>query len=512
MAKGYRKGHYYVICDRTGRRMWDDEVKREWTGAIVGSQYYEDRNQQDFLRSRPEGRPPPFTRPYPPDQFIALKQYGYDYGAHWNFAPNLPADLITNYTYDVPANDPVTGTADSFFTTTGDAKWYRNGNGLLVQGAANAMVREFDTVGNFLGWLYEPATKTNRMLRSRDWSNLAVWGPLNSDIVASSALVPYASGSTTFQKLVERVGTAVHRTRQTSTGHTAGAVVTASCLAKPAERTIVSIRILDSIGSDGGQATFNLLTGVATVVTTFGAGTQLSAYMERFAYGTWRCFLTAKPNGVTTSFIVDYFLLDANGTASYAGDGVSGAYFADAQIEEGPVGTSIIPTLGAAVARATDRAYLVPGAWFNKSLGTIYAKFRLGVGNKAANQFIVDFTDNSFVNSITLLSSSAGLGSMSVNKASGFAGLAAMPPPALADRTNIRLIGAYAENYVRVALNGTLGNRDNAAPMPTATLTRMDIGTDQDGSDNCHSLWLQSLDIWPEAYTEAQMTARSLAA
>lgn len=506
----YKRGRHVVICQQSGRAFYDNEVVRQYDGLIVGREYADPQHPQELIRIRPERAVKmPLNPPAPDDVFIPLQAFGYDYGAHWNFTPDLPADLITNYTYDSPANDPVTGTADSFFMTTGDAKWYRNSDGLLAQGIANSMVREFDTNGNCLGWLLEPATKTNRILRSRDWGNLAVWGPFNSDVIASLVPVPYASGTTKFQKLVERVGSAVHRTRQTAAGLTAGATATASCLAKAGERTIIAIRVLDSLGSDGAQAKFDLVSGIATVTTTFGAGTVISAYMEPFAYGSWRCFLTVKPNAVTTSYIVDYFLLDASGATTYLGDGASGAYFADAQIEEGPVGTTIIPTLGAAVTRSADRANLTLGSWFSQTAGTVYAKCRLGIGNKGSNQFIASFNDGTNANYNVLYSSNTGLGSLVINKASGFGGTSQVG--ALPDRTNFRLIGAWSANNIRAAKNGTLGNLDSSGAIPTA-LTRLDIGCHEDSLQACHSLWLQTLDLWPERKVDADIASRSLAA
>jgi hypothetical protein len=501
-ALPYRRGRHVVICGVSGKACYDDEVVRRYDGLIVARENNDPQHPQELIRTRPERPPQPPLNPDPPPLYVAVKQYGYDYGGHWNFAPNLPDDLITNYTYDSAANDPVSGTADSFFTRTGDAKWYRNGDGILVLGSANGMVREFDINGNFFGWLLELVSKQNICLQSNDLTT--TWSAVRGSAVANQTT--FADRTLTMDKFVEDTTVnADHRINQAITILNATAYC-AGIFAKPAERSRFDLVI--KRGATFIGANFNLATGVISSPQTGGISDGSAvAVMERYIDGIFRCSIPFTSDS-TAGEIRCYM---SNGsTVQYNGDGVSGMYFGGGQMEAGPCPTSYIPTTTVPVTRAADRAYLTPGSWFSKSAGTIYATCRLGVGNKGANQFLVDFTDNSFVNTLTLFSSASGLGSMAVNKASGAAGLASMAPPALPDRTNFRLIGAYSENYVRVALNGVLGGRDTVAPMITANLTRMDVGCDQGGTSNCHALWLQTLDYWPEAFTEAQMLARSL--
>lgn len=62
----YRHGHWYVQCDRCGRKRWNDAVTKEWTGVIVCADTCLDtRNPQDFVRARNDPQPVPYIRSSP---------------------------------------------------------------------------------------------------------------------------------------------------------------------------------------------------------------------------------------------------------------------------------------------------------------------------------------------------------------------------------------------------------------------------------------------------------------
>lgn len=56
-------GQYLVTCDRTGFRVLNTQIRREWTGALVWERVYESRHPQDFLRGIPDRMGVPFARP-----------------------------------------------------------------------------------------------------------------------------------------------------------------------------------------------------------------------------------------------------------------------------------------------------------------------------------------------------------------------------------------------------------------------------------------------------------------
>lgn len=67
----YRPGSHYVTCDRTGLKTRVEDIRREWTGALVRKDWWEPRHPQDFVRPRHrnEGGPAHPSRPDPRWQF-----------------------------------------------------------------------------------------------------------------------------------------------------------------------------------------------------------------------------------------------------------------------------------------------------------------------------------------------------------------------------------------------------------------------------------------------------------
>lgn len=502
-VKEWRPGHYRVVCERSGRVCWDDEVRKEWDGTIVHEKYFEARHPQDLVRSRRDQKPVPIPRPEPPDQFVEnYYEFGFDNGFHFNFAPDAPD--TANYTKTATSSS-VQGPASDFWDFTSDAKWYRNANGLLVQGSANEMVREFDMSGNLWGWLIEPKAKQNLMTYS-DQFTAVDWSVISSTVTDNVIAGP--TGAINAGRIVEAVGSSAHgivnnRTLATSTVHAT------SCFFKAGARSIGVIRFTGTGWLNSDQAAyFDLRTGQ---VSDLGAG--VTAYMERYADGWWRCvavYTTAAATG--TGAGTRYAMTTASNTQVYVGDGVSDIYIAGAQQEAGPVATSYIPTTTVAVTRAADRAYRLLGTEFDRTQGTYFARFRLGVGNKGGNQFVCISSDASYTNSASMLSSGTGLPQMSINSNAGFAGLSTASFVALTDRVDVRLAGGWTTDSIRTAINGSLGGLDAVAPVPLA-LTRMDLGTDFNGAaaNSAESLWLQELHYWPEKKSDAFLQQRTSA-
>jgi hypothetical protein len=68
----YKPGSWWIICDRCSTKIRGEEAKHEWTGFIVCKDCFEHRHPQDFIRARKEVITPPFTRPRPTDEFVAV--------------------------------------------------------------------------------------------------------------------------------------------------------------------------------------------------------------------------------------------------------------------------------------------------------------------------------------------------------------------------------------------------------------------------------------------------------
>lgn len=264
-------------------------------------------------------------------------------------------DFVTGLHYVRPVGGAlVVGDFTTLWTfTRASTATYRGNDGLLKSAAINAPRIEYDAAGGVLGLLME-GVRTNLHLRSEEFDN-AAW--TKSNIAVTPDAIAGPTGAVVMDKLVEQVsGAAEHRVRQTL-ATSAGSTITLSLFAKAGERKRIRFRALDaaSVG-DIGFVDFDLVAGTIISPTALGAATGLVAVIEPWANGIYRCQMTVKPNATMTSCIIDYFVIDATGNATYVGDGVSGLYALGAQCEEAAFASSYIPTTTVAVTRSQDFA------------------------------------------------------------------------------------------------------------------------------------------------------------
>jgi len=65
----FKSSQYNAICDRCGFKFKSGELRKDWQGLMVCDKDFETRNQQDFIKIRPEKAIPEWTRPRPQDTF-----------------------------------------------------------------------------------------------------------------------------------------------------------------------------------------------------------------------------------------------------------------------------------------------------------------------------------------------------------------------------------------------------------------------------------------------------------
>ena len=67
----YKPGDHWLICDQCARKMRYSASTRRWDGLIVHKDpnegCFETRHPQDFVRARPDNKPPAVIRPEPTD-------------------------------------------------------------------------------------------------------------------------------------------------------------------------------------------------------------------------------------------------------------------------------------------------------------------------------------------------------------------------------------------------------------------------------------------------------------
>jgi len=69
-SSGYRVGDYWLICDRTGRKILASESRRQWDGLVVHKDVWEARHPQEFVRGLRDLQTVPISRPKGPLVFI----------------------------------------------------------------------------------------------------------------------------------------------------------------------------------------------------------------------------------------------------------------------------------------------------------------------------------------------------------------------------------------------------------------------------------------------------------
>ena len=356
---------------------------------------------------------------------------------------------------------PTVGGADFTFTRATTATRV-NASGLIESVASGVLRLDYPVTGGCPAGLIEPSG-TNLALRSEEF-NTATWFGLGlnafgSGSVANSTGTTDPFGGTNADYIQENSASGTHLILQINAGQVSGTNLTFSVFAKAAERT--RINLLNN-GGGGGDATFNLSAGTATLV----AG--VSASIQNYGNGWYRCILTYTPNA-TGNFNVQVRLVDASGNTSYTGTGASGLYVFGAQLETGAFPTSYIPTTTASATRAADVCSVsgVSG-YIGQTEGVLYAEVDLRIfpANSARILSINDGTSNNAVNiqllttgiRVTINASSSG----QVDFNSAFS-------------AGIYKIGlAYKQNDVICYVNGTSIGSDTNCLIPACS--RLDIG------------------------------------
>lgn len=175
----------------------------------------------------------------------------------------------------------------------------------------------------------------NLLAWSEDFTR-AQWSSNNTSFAASAFVSP---SGTVMQKMIENTANATHSLRAVNVNVTAGAPYTASIYVKAAERPRLVLQWLssDKFGINT-QAIFDLTTGQVTNTSGGATGTITSV-----GNGIYRVTMTATASvsGTTTLFAV---ICQSDNTASYAGDGASGLYISNPQLNAWVSATNYVAT------------------------------------------------------------------------------------------------------------------------------------------------------------------------
>jgi hypothetical protein len=228
-------------------------------------------------------------------------------------------------------------------------------NGLLETAGSNALRFTCDPVKREPRGLLVEGAATNLHKRSQtlgDWTQLS-----EMSVTADADAAP--DGTTTADLLVPSTNSGSHFIRDTiDIAITSGKTYTASVFAK--DGGYENIRLAfdgTTIWADGIQpiVNFNSVDGSFY----FPSGT-ISYRAIQLANGWWRAELTVTAAS-TTNARLQIWVLNPDGTNNgFAGDGASGVLVWGAQVEEGAVASSYIPTTTATASRAADSLTIGP--------------------------------------------------------------------------------------------------------------------------------------------------------
>lgn len=233
-----------------------------------------------------------------------------------------------------------------------------NGNNILGTGNINVsspavtivsgLVQQAITGGAYalINTTLQPAS-TNICLWSNAASN-AVWAKSGYTVTSDITMAP--DGTMTADKLVESAIAEYHYETQLFTV-LANQQWTVSRRFKAAGRNTFFMLLDDTTWTSGVNALFNLSTGTVSSIANVGPGSGATASLTYLGNGWYEARLSGLISVTATTIRVVTYI---NTAAIYTGDGTSGLYVADAQLEVGTTASSRIYTEGTSVTRVAN--------------------------------------------------------------------------------------------------------------------------------------------------------------
>ena len=234
--------------------------------------------------------------------------------------------------------------------------------------------------------LLEPS-RSNLIPYSEDFSQ--GWSKIRTTVLINNSTSP--NGSLSTYKIVPSVDNNTHRIDYVL-ALTENNIYTYSIFAKKGEYNCLALQI-GSTTINANSAEFNLNTGTSVS----GGGAIISSKIEPFANDWFKCSLTmlaGADNRINLGIGNDNIYV-------FAGDGTSGVYLWGAQLEQGNVASSYIPTNGSTVQRAAETCNNSGNSEvFNDSQGVLFADIS-ALANDGTNR-VLSLSNGGYSNSIRI--------------------------------------------------------------------------------------------------------------
>lgn len=254
---------------------------------------------------------------------------------------------------------------DGFIFTRDTSAYTFGADGYMYSIPAGTLRHEWDSsTGEYKGVLIEAAS-TNLLTYSQDYSN-AIWVKSNSSTMSTTAEVAPDNSSTVYKLTEDSITNTAHYISHSFTA-TLNSKYCYSIFIKPIERTKIKLEFSSSQFSTANNAYFNLSSGTVTS----GSGGLIQALSN----GWYKCsvFATCSTGGSAT---VSVTLVSTADNIIYDGDGSSGVYIWNSQLEIGVAPTSVITTTNVTATRSADNLSIATSAFpYNSKEGTIFVNF-----------------------------------------------------------------------------------------------------------------------------------------
>ena len=378
-------------------------------------------------------------------------------------------------------NPAVSSTLDIITATRAGTATYTDASGNIQTASPNTV--RIDHVDGVPMMLIEPAA-TNLAESSEDFSGVG-WNYSSDALETESNSILSPMGVQTADK-ISKTTTRVYAYAFRNQTVTSGQAYTWSVFMKKGTHDLGFLSL--SEGDTIYKAFYDLTDGTSGMITG-----STTTSIEDVGNGWFRCSLRGVSStsdvSVRFGFGMSYSTSSENWPSASQGDGLY-VYIWGAQLEQGTVATSFIPTSGSAVTRAADNL-VIDGTdftnFYNQSEGTIYTET---LGRELDFNYVYTISDGGSSNRIVaihhefnhLYVQNSGVLQGSPDAGTFTAG------------TLCRYAASFKENDLSVVIDGGNVGTDTSATIPT--VNKINIGSRENGNEQLNG-HIKRLIYWP---------------